>query len=236
MKTNPSPIRMNLLSETKNRLILLMKRQGTVTAQEVSEALGLAVSTVRQHLSNLECDGFIESYFERDGVGRPSKQYRLTDKSDVFFTNCDGLILSRLVEFLHQRGDGAKLDEFFDLLVEELLDEFPEHFLELSSEEKIERLEKVLESQGYISKLNRRPNGELVINLYHCPFATVTEGSGVSCEFDRLLLSRLFDSSRIRKARDGLVGGCRFVIKPSKDNSESRCDSACPRAATESSR
>ncbi len=220
-------MRTNLLSKTKNELILLMKHRGSITAQEAGEELDLAVSTVRQHLSKLELDEFITSHFERQGVGRPRKKYRLTEKSDVLFVNNDRLILSRLIEFLHESGATAHLEEFFDEMAAELLGGYPRQFQELSREQKQARLEQLLESEGYLPELTRKPTGELVIDFYHCPFAAVSESTSTPCEFERTLLSRLFNSPVIQ--RESIGDGnqcCRFVVKAETTLDEQHRDSA----------
>lgn len=213
MSKQPALLKTRLLCDTKKQLIILMKRRVHITTQDASQELGLAVSTLRQHLMDLEGDGFAESFFEKNGVGRPSKCYKLTEKADTFFVNSDRWLLSRLVRFLSEKRAGAKLDAFLESIVEELVDDYEQEFENVSSKPSLSKIERLLESRGYLPNLRQREDGAFVIEFHHCPFATVAEEEdGAICNFDYQLLLHLFDAAEIEHERDDEKGCCQFLV------------------------
>ncbi len=61
-------------------VIDLLRKRGSMTVSELAEALDVTATAVRQRLSRLLAQGFIERWATRAGRGRPSHRYRLTDK------------------------------------------------------------------------------------------------------------------------------------------------------------
>ena len=70
---------------TRDRILPLLRLQGPLTAQELAPELGICVSAVRQHAALLERDGLIVSRQRKSRVGRPGKEYALTDASEDEF-------------------------------------------------------------------------------------------------------------------------------------------------------
>ena len=63
---------MDLLpKETRGEIISLLKKSNGMTVGQMAEALDLHSMTVRQHLSVLERDGYIDHDQEKIGRGRP---------------------------------------------------------------------------------------------------------------------------------------------------------------------
>lgn len=56
----------------------LLRKQDAMTIAQLSEALGVTATAVRQRLTRLMGQGFVERVVCREGRGRPSHQYLLT--------------------------------------------------------------------------------------------------------------------------------------------------------------
>lgn len=63
--------------ETRAQILQLLRRQGQMTAAELSDALGIGAVGVRQHLALLDRDDLVRANGVRRGVGRPSHLYML---------------------------------------------------------------------------------------------------------------------------------------------------------------
>lgn len=72
---------------TRERILFMLKQQGTLTAREMTADLGLTGMAIRRHLTALEQDGWIEVREARATAGRPSSVYQLTVRGDSFFQN-----------------------------------------------------------------------------------------------------------------------------------------------------
>src|SRR5699024_5294406 len=76
---------LNLLSESRTRIVQFIKSQGDASVEEVAQALGLAGSTIRQHLELLEEKGLLKHESVAKGPGRPTSRYRLTPSGRQLF-------------------------------------------------------------------------------------------------------------------------------------------------------
>src|SRR5687768_5182988 len=63
---------------SEQRLLLLLKSQGELTAGELGARLGMTAMGARQHLLKLERRSLVLSADRREARGRPKKYWRLT--------------------------------------------------------------------------------------------------------------------------------------------------------------
>src|SRR3979411_1075719 len=75
---------------TRMEVLELLRRKGRCSAETVASDLGVTPNAVRQHLSNLEREGFVVSHPERSGRGGPSLYFSLTQSPDSEFPHQDG--------------------------------------------------------------------------------------------------------------------------------------------------
>ena len=64
---------------TRERILVLLRRHGRLSAPRLAELLQLTSVGVRRHLALLERDGLVGSSTEKPRRGRPTAVYRLTD-------------------------------------------------------------------------------------------------------------------------------------------------------------
>ena len=69
----------------RRAVIQFLKTEGPMTAQAISERLGVTAMAVRQHLYELVEQGMVTFAERGQGGGRPSKHWRLTSSADSFF-------------------------------------------------------------------------------------------------------------------------------------------------------
>src|SRR5690348_8156311 len=99
--------------ETREQILTLLRRQGQMTAAELSDALGIGAVGVRQHLALLDRDGLVRTAGVRRGVGRPSHLYALTEHAEALFPKrYDRLALDALA-FVEAQGGAQAIDQLF---------------------------------------------------------------------------------------------------------------------------
>ena len=54
------------------RLLVALKRAGSLTARELGDQLGLSSNAIRHHLKELEAEGVVRYRREQRGVGAPT--------------------------------------------------------------------------------------------------------------------------------------------------------------------
>ena len=74
------------IPEPRRSLLVAMKLGGAQRIGDLAEAIGITYEGTRQHLQQLELQGFAVKRVERDSTpGRPGSRYRLTDAGDHLF-------------------------------------------------------------------------------------------------------------------------------------------------------
>src|SRR5260370_2372955 len=70
---------------TRMEVLELLRRKGDASAETISSDLGVTPNAVRQHLTNLEREGFVVSHPERRRRGRPSLLFSLTERAPSLY-------------------------------------------------------------------------------------------------------------------------------------------------------
>ncbi len=65
---------------SKDKILYLIKKNVSLTVNELTEYLHITHMAVRKHLSMMEGDGLIQSHEIKQPMGRPLQTYLLTDK------------------------------------------------------------------------------------------------------------------------------------------------------------
>ena len=88
------------------QIVEFLQRKGSATIKEIEELLGVTTTAVRQHLTTLQAEGYIERRPVHSGVGRPHHAYFTTAKvQELFACHCDDLALTLLEEVFHLEGE-----------------------------------------------------------------------------------------------------------------------------------
>ncbi|TMC96745.1 MAG: winged helix-turn-helix transcriptional regulator [Chloroflexi bacterium] len=98
---------------TRMEVLELLRRKGHASAETIATDLGVTPNAVRQHLTNLERDGFVVSHPERRRRGRPSLLFSLTERADSVFPKRYGQLASMVLQEVQEMGGPDALDEVF---------------------------------------------------------------------------------------------------------------------------
>ena len=208
----------DLFCDAQVDLIRLMKRRGEVSIKEATRELGLATSTLRQHLMSLSSKGLVNSQAKRQGVGRPQKMYFLTDKANQLFKNQNSFVLTRLLRLLTKQGHTNLLDDFFDQLEEELAIRWHSQIVHLPREQKVNAIAELLEQWGYSPIVDENQPGQLIVEFHHCPYSKIVDITRHPCHMEKALLAKLSKTHpKLTKYMPDGDNSCRFVINLSDD-------------------
>src|ERR1700687_5141689 len=98
---------------TRMEVLELLRRKGHAGAETIASDLGVTPNAVRQHLTNLERDGFVVSQPERSGRGRPSLLFALTERADSVFPKRYGQLATMVLQEVEAMGGPEARDEVF---------------------------------------------------------------------------------------------------------------------------
>jgi len=198
---------------SREKILLLLKRRGALSIDELSRELNITSMGIRQHLLSLERKGLIEYIIKRQGIGRPAFLYKLTERADDLFPKAyDRFILDMLKDI--EKHDGRdKIEDIFKWRKARFLKGARESLAgKKTIQDKVFGLKNLLESEGYFAELSDS-NGHYNLSLFNCPIPKVAAGFGEACRYDlqvfRDLLGR--EVSRAECIVDGNPS-CTYVI------------------------
>jgi predicted ArsR family transcriptional regulator len=183
-------------SETKRRLLELMKRRGEITLDDAMEVIDRARPTLRDHLDQMGRDGLVARRSQKQGRGRPSMCYRLTPRADRLFPQREGAVFADFLTYLEERGQGQLIEDFFESFWDARLDEV-ERRLSTSldaadAHQIVGALEEVLREKGFMPEVDVADE-QITVEACNCPFASLVNATELPCSSEACFYETLFE-------------------------------------------
>ncbi len=207
---------------TRMEVLELLRRKGHASAETIASDLGVTPNAVRQHLTNLERDGFVVSHPERRARGRPSLLFNLTERADSVFPKRYGQLATMVLQEVQEIGGPEALDEIFARVAARHADAIERDIGGLDFDEKLKRVVAWIGRAGTLAEQTEVEEG-VQITIHNCPFRNTALKFPQVCTITPQLISRLLDtgvsqSDSIHR-RDPY---CSFVVqRPSGGTAES---------------
>jgi len=213
------------MQTTKQQILVLLKRAGTITVEQTAGALAVASMTARQHLTNLERDGLITSEKARGATGRPHYLYSLTPKGEEMFPRRYDLLAQVMLDEVGALEpadvDGLNAGEKRSLVIRRTADRIADRYrLQVEGrplEERVVAVTDILQLIGGFAEWYRAGDC-FEIRDYNCVFAKLATGSesdkeNSGCEWHVRLLTQLLKwPVRHEVFVEGRVECCRYLI------------------------
>ena len=188
-----------MFTGSKKELLDIIKRKGAVSIDEAVAQMDLAKTTLREHLLQLERDGYIERDYIRSGPGRPSLQYQLTQKGNNLFPSYESSLVRELIEYLKSRGDEETVELFFQSFWNERFKKARKRMNKASRNDpelRMQALMDMLEEEGFMPEFDMDQGKEsLEIKACNCPFSEVVKETQLPCKLEALFYKKLFNEN-----------------------------------------
>jgi predicted ArsR family transcriptional regulator len=201
--------------ETREQILALLRRNGNMTAAELSEALGIGAVGVRQHLALLDRDGLVRTTGVRRAVGRPSHLYALTPRAEALFPKRYDRMAMDALAFVEARGGPEAIDQLFAERRRQLTAQYAPRLIGKGQTEQVVELAAILTEQGYMCECEQLPSGEMVLIEHNCPVDCVARDYHQACEHELKLYEDLLGIPLVREetiSEGGIC--CRYRISP----------------------
>lgn len=175
---------------TRMEVLELLRRKGRCSAEAIASDLGVTANAIRQHLTNLERDGFVVSQPERSGRGRPALLYALTERADSVFPKRYGQLASMVLQEVQDMGGPDALDEVFARVAARHAEAIERDLEDLQFDQKIQRIVAWIGRAGTLAEQSESPEG-IKITIHNCPFRTTALKFPQVCSITPQLISRL---------------------------------------------
>ena len=176
-----------LLGKVKTSILMLLEN-GEKSMAYLADTLDMNKTAVKEHMDTLEKMGYVKPFFKKEGTGRPSKYYEISQSGmELFPKKYSELMATFLDEFRIEFGEmklNLLLGHVADRLMEKAGFKNSEGALD-GREKKIQRLQSfvnALNKLGYYAKME--VDGETVRIIRHnCIFYEMAKNNGkVICD------------------------------------------------------
>lgn len=183
-------------SDTRRELLQIIKRRGSLSVDEAMEALGMARTTVREHLLHLKEKGLLTRTAERQGRGRPSHRYEMTRRAKVLFPSRDGELMGELVQFLKEEGAEDLVETFFERYWEARTEAVKQKLRSVAADDlegQLEVLRGILEEEGFMPEVNEEEQ-TVTVRECNCPFPESVKRTRIPCRLEEEFYKTIFET------------------------------------------
>lgn len=190
---------------TRERILVLLRRHGRLSAPRLAGLLELTPVGVRRHLALLERDGLVGATTEKAKRGRPTAVYRLTDAGLETFPRHYDEVASEALAFLKGQ-DAATLAQFLAWRNERLAASYAGRVEGATLAERTDALAEVLNEQGFMAEVEPADGG-LRLCQHNCTVEHLATELPDLCASEAELFERLLGTRVERETTivDGAV-------------------------------
>lgn len=205
------------MSEVRQAILGIVKRRGSAAIGELAEELRVSYEAVRQQITQLHREGWLQKRIDRGGerrrVGRPEARYRLTPAGDHLFPKHYDLLTVAMMDAVQARFGSDGLHEVLGELADARVGEWLPRLEGLDLEDRLEMLRGIYFEDDPFVSVERRDDGELRLIERNCPFLNVATERPALCSLTVASLSRLLGRGVVREERfQNGDGRCTFRI------------------------
>lgn len=183
--------------QPKRREILdILKKQGPVTVEDLSQRLKITTVTVRHHLDVLRTEGLVGEPVvqHRSTSGRPQHTYALTPKAEELFPRKYDTLATVLLEEIRRCCDDRMANVIFEGAATRLVADAPCPLPDEALEVRVQKAVEFLNQKGYVAHWEPHPRG-YVIHTRNCPFDGLAASNPELCSMDLQLMGNLLGLS-----------------------------------------
>jgi len=202
------------MQATRRQILMTLKTRGGMTADELSQVLGITAMGVRRHLMALERDGLVAYDTVQRGVGRPSYVYHLTELADELFPKNYDRLAKELLEIIEALDGEEKVEQLFAIRMQRLVEIYKPRLAGKDLAKQVEELARIQNENGYLAEWEQLDENTFVLSQYNCTISEVAKQCPYACDYEMRLYQELLpeaEVTRIRHATNGEVG-CHYQI------------------------
>ena len=202
---------------TREATLTLLLRHGEISAADLANELGISVQAMRRHLRTLEEAGLVEASPVAAGPGRPSNQWRLTQRGHQHFPDGSDTFALSLLQSMTTSLPPETLATLLSRQAQEKAHQYRHQLGDGPLEERIRRLVNLRSHEGYVSEMVPAESGVgWCINEFHCSVQRIAEEFPALCDQELQLIRMTFPDCHVERVHWRLESGhsCGFQISP----------------------
>ncbi len=196
---------MRTVLDTNDRQFLgQLHRLETATVQTLCKDQGVTATAVRQRLTRLQALDLIERDVVRNGRGRPSHAYRLTQAGrKELGDNYSDLALTLWQELRHIKDEGIR-EQVFGRVRDSFVVQYQHVVQGETITDRMQQLQGAMAERGFAVEVDT--SGSLpILRETSCPYGELAESDSWICELEEDVMRTLLGSEvqLVRCCRDG---------------------------------
>jgi len=199
---------------TSDRLLLLLKTRGAMTAAQLAAALQVTAMGVRQHLGRLLADGLVEHFDKRGSVGRPRRHWQLTQAAQARFPDSHAQMTVDILSAIRKTFGEAGLDRLIAVREREVLAEYRRKLAGAASPaQRLRRLAKLRSEEGYMAEWVAQGGGVYLLIENHCPICAAATTCQTLCRSELSVFEVVLPGCRVERIDHILAGARRCAYR-----------------------
>lgn len=178
---------------TKEQILSLLKKNGSLTIMELAHELGITEMAVRRHIQTLERDKLICSKVKKQTIGRPSKIYQLTEQGEDYFPKRYKEFSLEILQGLKEAGQEQLIKDILLKKRERFLEQYKLDQKDESFKGKMENLRRVQEQEGYMPRIENQ-DGTIHFKELNCPYVEIAKEFPEICQAERSFIQKFLDA------------------------------------------
>jgi predicted ArsR family transcriptional regulator len=201
--------------DSDRALLDLLRRRGPLGIAELSAAMGVTPTAVRNRLARLIGAGLVERTAERAGRGRPRHAYRASDEAQRRLgQGYADLAVALWEELMRSVADRRLRREVFRRVTNRLADLYRARLSGDRWEGRLEQLGTLLHERGIEAEVVES-GGLPVLRQYSCPYFDLAESDDMVCALERKMFEKVVGHGlRLSTCRLDGDRACQFEAKP----------------------
>ena len=191
----------NLLKAPRSAIIEHLKHRGSMSVEQIAEALGVSRVCVRKHLGLLESDGLIRYEEKRHERGRPRFIYRLTEKADCLFPRAYDDFAREILEHIEENFGAAAVPRVFAARASSLIEQLRAECAGMNFEQSLKHLVNSINSKGYVAEIRRQKDGSYRLTQRNCPTEAIAMSHPQLCEEELRVYREVLGCDIIRECK-----------------------------------
>ncbi|EDK28783.1 hypothetical protein VSWAT3_16445 [Vibrionales bacterium SWAT-3] len=203
--------------KTSDKILQTIKRQGAVTAKQLSEEFGMTTMGARQHLQSLEDDGILAFHDVKVKVGRPTRHWSLTQHGHSQFSDRHGELTIQVIDAVENLFGKEGLAKVADEREQHTLKQYQSALSDCENLiSKLEKLTQLREEEGYMAELKEHDDHYILIEN-HCPICKAATRCPSLCQSELNVFTKLLkDECHVSRTEHIIAGErrCTYTLVP----------------------
>ena len=201
------------ISPVQRRVLVVLKRLGEATADDLAKTLEISASAVRQHLSALRSAGYIDAEQQRGQPGRPADRFHTTELTEAMFVKDTSNLSIELLSHMEEEDPGL-VTRVFERRRQRRVAETADKLAGKTLGEKVAVRAAELDAEGYLADFDQIDTTHFRINLHSCAMWAVASRYGQACATELDYLRELLPETTIERITHKAAGAhiCAYEV------------------------